>query len=444
MLVLLVLILIVFFGYLISTIIVENLPTLERIGLSYLLGMGIITLLLFLFSWAGVRITRINILTILLVLTIVLLLINNFLKRTIIFKLPNVRKFIRQLKWYEKVALILIGIIILISFLIAFYFPVYVWDALALYDFTAKIIAQTGYFVQIANDYFYFAQYPLLVSLGHTIVYLFGASNPQFIYSLYFLSFAIIMFFVIKKQSTRLIALFGTLIIVTSPRLFGHSTIAYTNLPYTIFYAIGVIYLFIALTKDKYDYLLLSSIMIGLSTWARAVEPLWIAEIFVVLIYSIHKRSIYPILLFIPTFLIIQRPWSVFQTNLYGGVYSISGQVSLVGSVLSSGISFRRIFEVFEYILRHVVSSWGPIFALFVIAAFYDMKKRFNNKNFVMLSLIAANFLAIYIGTFIFSIRFEEWKAIPDSAVRLSMFFPPLMIYYISLVLGPTSFRLNK
>jgi len=444
MLVLLVIILIICFGYLISTIIIKNLPLFERIGLSYLLGMGLITLIIFLFSWVGIKITQTNILVILSGLIIILRLINLFLKRKIVFRLPNIKGAIGQFKWYEKVAVFLIGLAILVSFLIALYFPVYVWDALALYDFTAKIIAQKGFFVQIANNYFYFAQYPLLVSLGHTIVYLFGASNPQFIYSLYFLSFAFIMFYVIRKESTRLIALFGTLILVSSPRLFGHSTIAYTNLPYTIFYATGVIYLFIALTKDKYNYLLMSALMIGLSTWARAIEPLWIAEVLVVLLYSIYKKRVYPILIFVTIFLLIQRPWNVFQTQLYGGVYSVSGQVSLVGKALSSGISFSRVYKVFEYILRYVVSSWGPIFGLFVIAVFYDMKKRVNNKNLVMLLLIVVNILAIYVGTFIFSIRFEEWEVIPDSAVRMSMFFPPLMIYYISLVLGPTTFKLKK
>jgi len=47
--------------------------------------------------------------------------------------------------------------------------------------------------------------------------------------------------------------------------------------------------------------------------------------------------------------------------------------------------------------------------------------------------------LLLFTGTYIFSIRFPEWKEIPDSAVRISMFFPPLMIYFISLILGAKS-----
>jgi len=142
-----------------------------------------------------------------------------------------------------------------LSFTLTIYYPVYVWDALALYDFRAKIIAQTGFFVQVAGNFTYFAQYPLLTSLTHTIIYLFGGNNPQFTYSIYYVSFAVIFFSLINKESGRLIALIASLFLVTSPEIFQHSIIAYTNLPYTILYVVGVLYLYKAVTKNKYNYI---------------------------------------------------------------------------------------------------------------------------------------------------------------------------------------------
>ena len=427
------------FGYLFSSLIIKDLPLAERGGLSYLLGMGLITLLIFFFSWAGIKITATSIIAIVSGLISLLFFVLVLLKRKIEIRLPNVQRIFIELSWFEKIICLVIGVIFSLSLLIALYYPVYVWDALALYDFTAKIVAQTGYFVQIANQYFYFAQYPLLVPLGHTIVYLFGGSNPQFIYSLYFFSFAAIFYSVIRKGASRPAALFATLLLVTTPALFAHSTFAYTNLPYTAFYVIGIIYLYIAVTRNRPDYLLMSSLLVGLSTWARSAEPLWLAEILIVLIYAVRKKSIYSALIFLVPFFIIQQPWNIFQARLYGPTLSTAGQISLIPAILSTGVDFKRIWDVSLYVYRNVVQSWGPILAIFLIAVFFDIKNWITRKNLIMLLIILANFMTIYTGTYLFSIRFQEWKDIPDSAIRMSMFFPPLMIYYISLVLGKVS-----
>lgn len=437
MTVLFIFIIIILFGYLFSSLIIKDLALLERIGLSYLLGLGLTTLFMFFYSWMGIKITSLSVLVMLFVLIITCVFIKFLLKIKTRLNFSDMLQTFRGLRSYELFFFILILSIFILSYLLTFFYPVYVWDALALYDFTAKIVTKFGFIVQIADQFYFFAQYPLLISLGHTIVYLFGGSNPQFIYSSYFLVFTIIFFSVVMKKSNRIIALSASLLLVTNPLLFNHSTISYTNLPYAVFYTIGVIYLFISVSEDRLDYLFMSSLLIGLSTWARGVEPMWIIEILVVVGYSLYKKSLYPLLIFIPTFLAIQQPWSIFQTQLYGGIYSSDGQFSLIYKVLMDGIDFGRILDVFLYLYRNVVQSWGPIVIIFVIAVYIDIKKHFNKKSSIMLFIIIANFMILFAGTYLFSIRFSnEWKLIPDSAVRLSMFFPPLMIYYICLVTG--------
>lgn len=436
MLLLLTFFLIIVFGYQITNLTVKDSCLLEKLGLSFPLGIGFVTLFIFFYSWEGIKISSTSILAILLILNVGLWLVSRLFKSGNKIESIDPIGFFRQLKIYEKIFFLLIVLIVCLNFLITSYYPVYFWDALALYDFTAKIIAHSGYFAQIAHQFFYFAQYPLLVPLGHTIVYLFGGRNPQFIYSLYFLAFATVIFSAIRRKSGRAIALFGTLLLVTNPILFGYPTIAYTNLPYTIFYVLGIIYLYNAMVGNRLDYLFMSSLLIGLSTWARSLDPLWVTGVLIVVIYSFYKKSLYPLLIFIPTFLLIRLPWSYFQIQLYGGVYSESSQFSLVGKTLLQGIDFRRMIEVTVYIIRNVISSWGPISLLFLIAIFLDIKSRSDKKNVIMLLIILANFLILFVGTYLFSIRSAEWKIIPDSAVRLSMFIPPLMIYYISLVSG--------
>lgn len=434
MLVLLSFILIISFGYLFLSLIIKDLPLLERFGLSYLLGVGLITQLMFITSWMGIKITLISVLTMLSILIVFLLLINKLMKREIGIKFPYIRKLFSSLKWYEKIIVLIIVSVIFLSLVITLYYPVNVWDALALYDFVAKVIAKAGFFVQIASQYYYFAQYPLLVSLTHVIVYLSGGSNPQFTYSLYFLSFAIIFYSLVRRISTRFVALLATLLIVINPTLFDHSTIAYTNLPYTIFYVTGIIYLYMAVIHDKYDYLLISAILIGLSTWARALEPLWIVEVMAVIIYSAYKKSLYPLLIFILPFLALRQPWNVVELKLYGDFYSTTAQFASIGTIFTAGIDFRRVLDVTVYIYKNMILPWGPIFVFFLIAVFFDIKNRVNKRNLIMFILVFANFAAMSVGTYFFSIKYQDWRDVAGSAIRLSMFFIPLMIYSICLI----------
>ncbi|MBU0923078.1 hypothetical protein KJ553_03345, partial [Patescibacteria group bacterium] len=434
-------ILIIYFGLIFSSLIKEGLPFLEKLGLSYILGLGLTTLMMFFYSWIGVKITLGSIVILLLTLIVLVRYICHFLKRKIEIKIPNMLKEFKFLKRYEKIICVGICLIFFISLLINAYYPVYVWDALALYDFRAKIIAQTGYFVQVAKQFDYFAHYPLLTSLTHTIVYVAGGSNPKFTYFLFYLSFGLIFYGVLRRHTNISVAIFFTFVLVSTPTLFEQSVIAYTNLPYTVFYVTGTLYLYLAVINKSNNYLLLSSLLIGLSTWTRATEPFWLTGIVVVLLYSIYKKSIFPILTYLPGFLIIQQPWKVHLSRFFGDTMSTSGQISSASKILLSGASLNRVIEVVGYIYQNIILTWGPMFFFFLIAAFIDIKNRHKKGHLVLLLIIIVNLLLLFVGTYAFSITNVEWKKIPGSARRMSIFFLPLMIYYIGLVLGNTIFK---
>lgn len=436
--------LITYFGYLFSHLLIKEMSLLERLGLSYLLGIGLFTLLIFFGSWMGIKISTMSVLISLLLLLIILQFLCDVLKRNTKIRLPKILLLVGELNLYEKLTFSLIVIVIGLSFLMTSYYPVNVWDALALYDFRAKIIAQMGYFTQIANQFTYFAHYPLLTSLTHTIVYLFGANNPQFTYSLYLISFAAIFFSIIKKNSGRLVALLATLILVSSPIIFKHSTLAYTNLPYTVFYVTGVAYLYFSVINDRLDYMFVSSLLIGLSTWARAAEPFWVTGIVLVLVYSTYKKSLYPLFVYLPTFLIIQQPWNIYLTHYFGKIASTSDQIMSASGILFGQIDVQRVVDVSTYIYKNILLSWGPIAILFLVTIFIDLKNKSIRKHLTLLLVIFTNILLLFIGTYVFSINTKEWKDIPDSARRMSMFFVPLMIYYVGLVSGKVIFSIKK
>ena len=160
-----------------------------RLGLSYLLGIGIFTLLMFATNLLGLKLTFAN-----------NILIFLFAATSLIFfgrmRLKGYWKdFKKSFKSFhpgltEKVTIGAIGYFIVSSFANTFYWPVYIWDALTLYDFRGHLFAQTGFIqntITSLNSGYYFS-YPLFTSLSHTIVYLSGGANSQFIYSLFYLS----------------------------------------------------------------------------------------------------------------------------------------------------------------------------------------------------------------------------------------------------------------
>lgn len=435
--------LIILFGFLLSVGIIEKMGILERFGVSYLLGVGLTTLLVFYSSWIGMKITVWHVLILVTSLITLCILICLKFKHKVGLKFPDIKKIYAGLVWSEKLILIFIALILSLSLILTIYYPVNAWDALALYDFRAKIIASLGYFVQIQGNFTYFSQYPLLTSLTHTIIYLLGGNNPQFTYSLYLISFAFIFYSVIRNDAGRFIALLATLFIVTNPEIFQQSIIAYTNLPYTVFYVVGMIYIYKAVTQNKNSYILLSSLLVGLSTWVRADEPFWLTGAIVIIVYSIYKKSLKPILIYFPIFLFIQQPWGVYSSQLFGQAYSTGGQFALAGKSVISGINISRVIDVSIYIYKNVISSWGLISIAFMIAFIVDIKNKLNHNSLIMFFVIIIDLLGLFAGTYIFSLGVADWKDIPDSALRLAMFFPPMMIYYIGLVFA-TAFNKQK
>ncbi len=438
------LILLIVLGYLMTKVLIKSVGFFEALSLGLLLSIGISTFLIFIYSWVGIKITVLSVVVMLFLLIITSLLICKKLKVGVLqlssFKFGNIGEF----TWTERIVILLIIGSLGLSFFLSLYFPITVWDALALYDFRAKIITETGFFVQVARNYEYFAHYPLFTSLSHTVFYLVGITNPQFVYSMLFICFGTVFFINLKKISNRRVALVATLLLITIPEIFQHSTIAYTNLPYTIFYVSGLIYLYNAYINERLDMLLVSSLLIGLSTWVRSDLPFWLTGILFVITLSVIKKSIKPILIYLVPFLVIQQPWSRFNSSMFGKSYSTVGQVTNASSSLMQGIDINRLIDIFMYIYNNVFVTWGALSVLFISFVIISIVNKSIKKTLFFLGFIIVNLFLLFVGTYLFSMNVNEWKEIADSAVRMSMFFPPLMLYYISIVIGKTDIKLLK
>jgi hypothetical protein len=442
--------LVIIFGYLLSILFVERMCLFERMGLSFLLGFGVFTLFMFCYSTFGVKITLQSTLLALTFCILIAILIAKALKRKILadFNLSRPLKAIFNLSHLETILALLIGSLGFGSLLLTTYFPVYIWDALALYDFRGKIIAQVGYYTQIANNYFWFGGYPLFTSLSHTLIYIFGGSNPQFLYTFMYISFILIFYSALHEFVSRKITLIMSLILAATPVIFDHSTFAYTNLPYAIFLALGSIYLFVWFFKKKpVGYIILSAVLTGLSTWDRSAEPFWAINIIILgaLLIFRFKKYLLPAIIYIISFLPIREPWNLI--NYYFLTDSTAAKPPLVlaegGSYVTTLLSTRlepdRIKEIGIFIYQNVIISWFPLFFLFLFCVLINFRGILRKTSTSFLVVISLYFILLLYATYMYSFGIAYWNTIPDSARRMAMFFMPLMIFYIGLSFGDLS-----
>jgi hypothetical protein len=427
--------LIISFGYQLSKILLPNKESLEHISLGYFLGIGVFTYIWFLLNWAGIPYNLISGFVILLLLNLVLFIVYKLLFKT------EKRKPAISLSFFEgfdTIQKILLGVIIFlcISALIqTIYWPVRYWDSLVLYDFRARVFAQTG-FMQEAISRGYFFGYPLLTSLAHTWVYLLGGSNPSFIYAILYISLLVNFFFNLNKLNIgKTSALFLTASVAISPRLFDHTQWADTNLPYSIFIILGSVYFYFGIKDKQFGSYVVSALLIGLGIWTRNTEPFWLSYTVLAIFLAIIIRKWYWPFVYTGLVAFFMMPWRIFQ-SIYGG----GGDVNVVNQVVSTTSDITQNLQIsvlepaFIFVMQNVVKMYQ---IYFILLAFIVLAKVLRgSKKWIFTILIFFNLVLTYAGTIIF-VKFQPtWQSIPDSLSRMVMFIPPMIIFLLAELLS--------
>lgn len=312
------------------------------------------------------------------------------------------------------------------------YWPIFDWDALALYDFRAKTFLIDKNLAHAVANNDYFMGYPLFTSLAHLFIYQTGLNNPKFIYSLFYISFVCIFYSSLRGKVGNNRAMFFASILALTPEVFAHSTIAYTNLAYATYLCSGVFYLYNWINTREKPYLLISALLIGLSSWVRIAEPFWLAPILVVAVCSLKNRRVKDFLYFLFTVVFFYLSWTIFtmHTNAVNNFSSNNLNAPRIVSIIGS-ITLERILVVSNYLYKYVFSTWGLTFLLFITTSILAFLNKKDTRPFLYMILIF--FAILCMGTFGFFAIYPDWQDIPDSVRRMGMFFLPLMIYSIAL-----------
>jgi len=411
----------------------KNFFTVEKLGLGFLFGNVLTSYFYFLMhSLLGLELNKQNFIFLIsfLIFFSMFAMGKRFFfqfKKTNLFKVKN-ELFANKL---SKILFYILLLAIGFSFFNNYYWPLTDWDALALYDFRAKVIASTGNLSQ-GVELGYFFHYPPHTSLLHTFNYILGLQEVKIWYSLLYATFLMVFYSLLRKEHSLKLSLFGTLILAISPRIFSHAKIAYTNLPYTIYLSLGYLYLYFWLKKGVIQDVIIGALLIAFSTWIRLSEPFWIVSVLILFIGAFRYKKQIPILILLVGIIFSMIwPWDKFVSIQYNKPLAKGLGISPRHlSKISLKELPKRTLEVTKYLKSNVYPVIKHYVPALIISFYFILQK----KKWIKLldySLLILFLGLIYVGTIFFSFQYEEWREIPDSAARMSMVIIPFCIYPI-------------
>lgn len=412
----------------------------ENIGLSFLFGTNLLTLLFFLCHlYLDIQYSLQMMLSLVFTTSIISCLLNRkelwllsstFLNK--IFSTPQTKQW-KSLLFLEKMLLLTVSALWSYVLISNFFWPLVDWDAIALYDYRAIVIADTGS-LDLAVKHGYSLQYPLYTSLLHAATYFFGNSEVKFWYALLFIAYGFVFYGLIRRWQSRVISLISLTVLSSTPLLLNHSLMAYTNLPYSIFISLGYLYLFNWLAKEDKNDLAVGSLLIAMSTWVRSADPFWLPAIGLLLLGVVkslyEKKPQFSPLIWIFLIWLYKQPWHSFVIQQIGS--DVIGPLGAISRISTTNIEeiFVRVWTVTQYVKQSVLSLLKPYGLLLIISLLTAIERKSFWIVFECIFLLGLLFF-IFLGTFIFSFHFDQWQEIPDSASRMSMVLLPISIYII-------------
>lgn len=420
-------------GFLVVRLISPKLESITALALSYLLGLGLQTLVMFYLAIAHVKLSLVSVSIFTLVSVIVLIIVLILRKDRFLPFVSGLRRnfanmafvFLRRMGFAERAGTIIICTLFLYATVAGLFWPVTGWDSIALYDFRAKVFASTG-FMDDAIRRGYFFGYPLMTSMAHTWVYLLGFNYPRFLYSFMYIAIAIIFYKFVRTYLSRILSLISTFVLVFSPAIFSNAAFDYTNLPYAVYFFVSTVFLLQWFNKKEIPYIILSGIFMGLATWIRSTDPFWgvnIAAIIFAIVFM--RRKLFAILVYLAAFIPIQQSWNIFLSRMSPNVSSQALAAGTIG-VLSQGIDFFRALQVFSFVNKTIGPVLGPYIILAALS-FYFAKNKLGDNKFLYIILLG-NFGALYLGAYVFSYVYPGWGAIGESLGRMVIIFVPLLV----------------
>ncbi len=284
-------------GLLIVSILLRNETTSglsERLCLAYPLGMGLITVQMFLLALARVSLTLWYV-AIPIIIEIVGLYLWTVKKKIILSRTPSFGLFNEIFDadghWLKKISLIALTALVIIKFgsifVETYLRPIFAWDSFANWSASAKAFYYShGLLLDTLPEDFFGkgllnrnANYPphnplmqvwMSLWIGH-----FDEVLVKFWSPIYLLAMSVYLYMVMARETSRLIALSLLVLFLSSPLLSIHSIEVYSDVPLSVYILYSLI-MFLFAMRGKYEYWTLMGLFSAEALFAKDEAPFFI------------------------------------------------------------------------------------------------------------------------------------------------------------------------
>lgn len=418
----------------------DGLMPLEKLAISYGIGVGILTFIMFLI---GAFRLPIDLMTIIIACAVLFAYpLYTVIKKIRIARIDVFKIDIKGVKWYEWVLFILISLRIFYSYFGALMKPIEDVDAFANWSLRAKaFFFDHGLSLDRAHGYFFgggHTYYPINIPLFETWIFnVLGTWNDllvKAIFPTFLLALFIIFYCSMRRISGRAFSLFSTYLLTTLPFLIYHSSASYMDFPLSFYFFASFVYLLSFMCTGSRAMFVISAIFAGLCAWTKN-EGLILALVsllcaFGYLAYFDKNDSgkkaklsaVYAAIL-----ALIPVSWSVFK--MIHNVPSPKDQV----------LYFSKMFEYADRIPVIITSYFQKAFfyghwniawfAFCVVLTISLMKRRVSVENIFVIGAIVLCMGGYGIEYYLS--KSYEYLLIGTTLNRNFLTFMPLVIYYI-------------
>ena len=325
--------------------------------------------------------------------------------------------------------------------------PIESYDAIAIYAIKSKIFylagsIPAGFFQGLAQA-FPHPDYPLNIPLAQTLVYLFlGNLNDQLvkiIFPLFFTGILVMLYYAIRRFASRAYALLFTFFLASVPQFNAYAANAYLDLPLAYYCFASAIFLFLYLENRKNTRLLvLSAVFAGLAGWTKN-EGLMYCAIntgVIFLYFALERKAIIGAgALYIGIISLLSLPWALIKRSAHlVNADTASGGLT-PGNVLqgAAGKLGPIIYEFQKQLFGP--KKWNLIWFLALFSIIINYKKIFSTP---------VRYAAIWLAAAIMGYVFFYVTSPVEIHYFLSRTWSRFLIHFLPVVVYLTAYLLKE
>ena len=410
----------------------------EKLALSYIIGLGILSIQMFLYSQRGINFS-----------------IFSLLLPHIFITIANYFLFIRvsptgdelqpaKTSGFDIVLLCGIGFQIFHTFFKALIKPMDSFDSIGNFAFKAKMFFMERHvpyelFLNKSIDVQH-PDYPLFIPLSETWVYMFlGRWNDLLVkamFPMFFIALLVIFYFVLKRVIGKRLTLVSTFFLATIPHFLNYAAIGYADFALTVFSATSFLYIFLwILHKRENKYLFLATCLAIFAVWTKheGVFFLLINLALLALFMLLNRNQITKTQLGgISSFLIVP---AVLTVIWFAYFHMIGFSNEFVNrETLHFSVAVRNLHRIplvlYEY-QKHIFGpkKWNISYLVFFLGLIFYFKTAFRGHfKYITLSVLLS--LAGY-GFFYLITPLEIRFHLQTAGSRLLIHFLPITVFWI-------------